>query len=71
MEYIDSNIYCEFQPTLPARGATGKLMTMDAPAPISTHAPRTGSDLTETIKAEYNPIISTHAPRTGSDQVGR
>ena len=34
----------KFQPTLPARGATGKsvdLVTLDA---ISTHAPRTGSD---------------------------
>ena len=36
--------------------------------PISTHAPRTGSDA-ETLKAEYNPIISTHAPRTGSDSM--
>ena len=56
-----------FQPTLPARGATQITMRQATTRAISTHAPRTGSDLAETLKAEYNPIISTHAPRTGSD----
>ena len=34
----------EFQPTLPARGATLVAEYKEAPTPISTHAPRTGSD---------------------------
>ena len=41
-----------FQPTLPARGAT---TADDAPADvqqISTHAPRTGSDLGENLTAD-------------------
>ena len=33
-----------FQPTLPARGATGIHRTGRQERPISTHAPRTGSD---------------------------
>ena len=33
---------------------------------ISTHAPRTGSDIGGTA-FRTNSIISTHAPRTGSD----
>ena len=33
-----------FQPTLPARGATGKSGILSSPTDISTHAPRTGSD---------------------------
>ena len=38
--------------------------------PISTHAPRTGSDVTEHF-AKLRAFISTHAPRTGSDLYGR
>ena len=34
-----------FQPTLPARGATAGRGHIAEPLPISTHAPRTGSDL--------------------------
>ena len=34
-----------FQPTLPARGATTSGDTIPPPSEISTHAPRTGSDL--------------------------
>ena len=33
-----------FQPTLPARGATPREICEPVPVPISTHAPRTGSD---------------------------
>ncbi len=33
-----------FQPTLPARGATGFEICEDNKKDISTHAPRTGSD---------------------------
>ena len=36
----------EFQPTLPARGATTRVHCVSRATPISTHAPRTGSDLT-------------------------
>ena len=36
-------------------------------AAISTHAPRTGSDLLRTGRAGSDGEISTHAPRTGSD----
>ena len=34
----------EFQPTLPARGATEEICTAEVCWTISTHAPRTGSD---------------------------
>ena len=55
-----------FQPTLPARGATADDCQRKRNHPISTHAPRTGSD-----KPMFASIgdgqISTHAPRTGSD----
>ena len=59
--------FSTFQPTLPARGATelavgaGTLVWI-----ISTHAPRTGSDLVAEAHAGRDGI-STHAPRTGSD----
>ena len=42
-----------FQPTLPARGATGGYNNRGMPDGISTHAPRTGSD-TLYIVAEYD-----------------
>ena len=56
----------EFQPTLPARGATLLLLVFFNDRQISTHAPRTGSD---EKKVTFLPLteISTHAPRTGSD----
>ena len=56
----------QFQPTLPARGATVFMRFPPQNSHISTHAPRTGSDgfcCSLTSKAS----ISTHAPRTGSD----
>ena len=55
-----------FQPTLPARGATENRGILLRAGHISTHAPRTGSDIVsrETFASED---ISTHAPRTGSD----
>ena len=57
-----------FQSTLPARGATETLTRIAEVYPISTHAPRTGSDFIPTL---HTPAIkiSTHAPRTGSDHV--
>ena len=55
-----------FQPTLPARGATNVLSFVDSLFNISTHAPRTGSDLLF-VPFHQRKRISTHAPRTGSD----
>ena len=55
-----------FQPTLPARGATNLHSVFQKGTIISTHAPRTGSDLSGRRGARDCPI-STHAPRTGSD----
>ena len=57
----------EFQPTLPARGATCDGMPLVCHVIISTHAPRTGSDHTVGSYATPEEAISTHAPRTGSD----
>ena len=58
---------CRFQPTLPARGATGGALIDSRPAAISTHAPRTGSDAARFPRDWERREISTHAPRTGSD----
>ena len=58
----------EFQPTLPARGATWKTPSARRTGSISTHAPRTGSDTrTERQGAEamhFNPR-SPHGERRG------
>ena len=59
----------EFQPTLPARGATCIGGFSGYHLQISTHAPRTGSDLQENAIRVVG-LISTHAPRTGSDIAG-
>ncbi len=56
----------QFQPTLPARGATATGVSRFTTVPISTHAPRTGSDRYHFFRRLSN-VISTHAPRTGSD----
>ena len=55
-----------FQPTLPARGATNLHSVFQKGTIISTHAPRTGSDLAN-VCSDGARLISTHAPRTGSD----
>ena len=57
-----------FQPTLPARGATTRLTRARWHGPISTHAPRTGSDQAR-YPYQRQGQISTHAPRTGSDNL--
>ena len=56
-----------FQPTLPARGATGVSIGSLAMQLISPHAPRTGSDMVISVLLISASNISTHAPRTGSD----
>ena len=55
-----------FQSTLPARGATSGWVSLHRPRSISIHAPRTGSDTTESDHRIFL-HISIHAPRTGSD----
>ena len=57
---------CQFQSTLPARGATRNAGLYYRGCNISIHAPRTGSDHPrwEFFQADN---ISIHAPRTGSD----
>ena len=56
-----------FQPTLPARGATPCRGGYRQLRHISTHAPRTGSDVCGASPSGAGIAISTHAPRTGSD----
>ena len=55
-----------FQPTLPARGATISIFSFVASTIISTHAPRTGSDINrwkyETDASDFNPR-SPHGER--------
>ena len=58
----------QFQPTLPARGATDINASAIVHERISTHAPRTGSDVLSDKSYQYTTAISTHAPRTGSDR---
>ena len=60
------NRSCNFNPRSPhgeRRDAGEHVPRIDA---ISTHAPRTGSDVQRT-ENKAKQIISTHAPRTGSD----
>ena len=61
------NLQRLFQPTLPARGATGASGEGCKQKSISTHAPRTGSDMIAGAALYSVSQISTHAPRTGSD----
>ena len=64
--------WTQFQPTLPARGATvTSFILLMLRWMISTHAPRTGSDLETVRLPAVVKKISTHAPRTGSDPSGR
>ena len=66
-DYFDLGCFDKFQPTLPARGATKKEKPEAIQHPISTHAPRTGSDVAALPDSIFGLKISTHAPRTGSD----
>ena len=56
----------EFQPALPARGATPEQEYIVEQALISTRAPREGSDSIQ-APARQPHAISTRAPREGSD----
>ena len=57
----------EFQSTLPAWGATNKMVLFTSPWLISIHAPRMGSDYTTLGECPEPNLISIHAPRMGSD----
>ena len=57
-----------FQPTRPARGATGHRFYLPAVSTISTHAPRKGRDECILFNA-CKLLISTHAPRKGRDGI--
>ena len=56
-----------FQSTLPVWGATTGEIKLPSDAVISIHAPRVGSDLSQTVIDNALPGISIHAPRVGSD----
>ena len=57
-----------FQSTLPVRGATGDGDGHWAHGSISIHAPREGSDLSDSgLQLGLPGLISIHAPREGSD----
>ena len=56
----------EFQPTLPARGATGHLLRRDAEHLFQPTLPARGATFA-ICYLHQPPLISTHAPRTGSD----
>ena len=56
-----------FQSTLPARGATYRVIGGMGGRGISIHAPRTGSDV-GIPSCNVDKKISIHAPRTGSDE---
>ena len=57
----------QFQPSLPARGATPEAEHLPQQEEISTLAPREGSDLGSLYPNDALRRISTLAPREGSD----
>ena len=57
-----------FNPRSPHGERPRVRLLMDAGSGISTHAPRTGSDVQTAPNFQQRQRISTHAPRTGSDQ---
>ena len=63
-----------FQPTLPARGATRSRPQQSQAGGISTHAPRTGSDIrlaiSQWLAENFNPR-SPHGERHARDAVAR
>ena len=57
----------QFQSTLPSQGATKQEAEQNYDAPISIHAPLTGSDSMGESNSRLH-RISIHAPLTGSDR---
>ena len=60
----------KFQPTLPARGATARRRHITETLPISTHAPRTGSDLAQGYQINPATIFQPTLPARGATQAG-
>ena len=59
-------VHSHFNPRSPHGERQAYYDALDAQEEISTHAPRTGSDVDRATDVIL-PAISTHAPRTGSD----
>ena len=57
----------KFLSTLPARGATSRILRLTGFPSISIHAPREGSDPQVPGQTSMDDTISIHAPREGSD----
>ena len=57
----------QFQPTLPARGATGSKCGKSVAAVFQPTLPARGATFFSLVSISANEI-STHAPRTGSDK---
>ena len=55
-----------FQPTLPARGATTGKLELHFDKPISTHAPRTGSDSAAVKPNSYAAKFQPTLPARGA-----
>ena len=55
-----------FQPTLPARGATSSTRSSTTNAPISTHAPRTGSDSFRVLHRHMQTAFQPTLPARGA-----
>ena len=62
------SLFCRFQSTLPARGATKALDTNKAPMQFQSTLPARGATLARR-KSRWQSGISIHAPREGSDAV--
>ena len=61
---------CGFQSTLPARGATRAVRHFAVPAPISIHAPRTGSDLQRRAEIADVVVFQSTLPARGATRGG-
>ena len=67
----DYDRHPEFQPTLPARGATPATPGRPASLPISTHAPRTGSDPPRRLRGQKEVIFQPTLPARGATRALR
>ena len=65
---IQTAVVCHFNPRSPHGERPVSQQIISLLHGISTHAPRTGSDLFRLIAIFGHCRISTHAPRTGSDR---
>ena len=61
----------KFQPTLPARGATRGVLRRPARLSISTHAPRTGSDVIRNWRKPADSLFQPTLPARGATGYAR